>query len=429
MNLVKGTKAMLSLTSLRLVPIASLLLFSSVVHAKVDVFFSPNGGVKEGILANLDGAVSSVDIAMYSFSDRDIQNKVVEISKNGVKVRLILNAAKKQEALTERFEAAGIDVRYINPIMHHKFALIDGPRSNRDSSKSVLITGSANWSSSSNSKYDEDFLIFKNENARISAFQGEFEYVWTHARDIAGAGTVVDVESFEPFTDENSFFTSANFEPFELNGEWSFRSKTDASLGVAGTQVVKAIESAKVSIHIATTHFRRKDFYDALAAAVSRGVEVRMILDQQEYQRKPPPADPESAGNLYFDEKLAKEGVDVRYKAYMLRWDAAQAKQMHSKYMIVDGKRVITGSFNWSENSEVGTFENLILLKGPIAASYEGNFLSILSRNDSELAPLMLKVDEERGRGPCAFEPMALSGLQMQELWSHYHSGACARRP
>ena len=48
-----------------------------------------------------------------------------------------------------KLEQIGVNVRYVNKIMHHKYVIIDGPRTSLDQAQSTtLITGSANWSSS-----------------------------------------------------------------------------------------------------------------------------------------------------------------------------------------------------------------------------------------------------------------------------------------
>ena len=63
---------------------------------------------------------------------------------------------------------------------------------------------------------------------------------------------------------------------------------------------------------------------------------------------------------VYFSRMLSKI-VDVSFKYYSIRWDHSTAKQMHSKYMIVDNKTVYTGSYNWSNNAETSSLENVAI--------------------------------------------------------------------
>jgi phosphatidylserine/phosphatidylglycerophosphate/cardiolipin synthase-like enzyme len=47
----------------------------------------------------------------------------------------------------------------------------------------------------------------------------------------------------------------------------------------------------------------------------------------------------------------------------------------HHKFMVVDGKIVVTGSYNWSYSAEEKNDENLIVVSSPdIARLYEAEF-------------------------------------------------------
>jgi phosphatidylserine/phosphatidylglycerophosphate/cardiolipin synthase-like enzyme len=48
---------------------------------------------------------------------------------------------------------------------------------------------------------------------------------------------------------------------------------------------------------------------------------------------------------------------------------------MHDKYMIIDGRLLVTGSYNWSASAESYNFENAIFIQGSsIIQSYEADF-------------------------------------------------------
>jgi phosphatidylserine/phosphatidylglycerophosphate/cardiolipin synthase-like enzyme len=391
--------------------------------ASVRAMFSPNGGVKDAIVEQIGAAERRIDVAMYSFSDSGIQNALIAAAKNGIEVRLILDDARKRAPIADKMEENGIDVRYVIPVMHHKFALIDGPRGGETvGSNARLITGSANWSSKSDSSYDEDFLIFQDEDEKLISYQSEFDHLWAHAREY-GQSLSSESDALERFKDSNTVFTSYNFEIVPSRGNWSFRAMVEAQEGVAGQALVAAMNGAKKSIQVATTHLRRRDFYDALLAAHERGVEVVLVLDQQEFRSGS--AEIEES-DLHYEEKLAEAGVDVRYKVYMMRWDARHASQMHSKYMIVDGKKVLAGSFNWSSNSEIGSIENLNILKGDVVRDYQSNFENILSYGGDEgFVALLKEVQSQSGNGPCSFEPISLKLVEFAKLRKAFKSTAC----
>ena len=113
--------------------------------------------------------------------------------------------------------------------------------------------------------------------------------------------------------------------------------------------VLKLIREAKQTIMIAmyaipdrkTTRQALNDVRHALTAAVRRGVNVYMVLNT--------PAAADDALNESHSE-LAEEwrelGIDVRLATPMVR--------MHDKMMVVDLKKVLVGSHNWSEEAITG---------------------------------------------------------------------------
>lgn len=43
------------------------------------------------------------------------------------------------------------------------------------------------------------------------------------------------------------------------------------------------------------------------------------------------------------------------------------ASKMHHKFVIVDGRLVLTGSYNWTKESELNNYENLVVISEPSA--------------------------------------------------------------
>ena len=193
----------------------------------------------------------------------------------------------------------------INLTMHHTFAIIDS---------TTLLTGSGNWSKTSFARYDEDLLIFKDEQANTDSFRQEFEGLWATSHEYGKTVFKPTLVSRKKRPFGRVKFTSANMVVKQRNGEPIF-SATEDLPGACESQLIDSIGKAETSIKIATTHFRRKDIADALNDALDRGVKVQLLLDQQEHH----PVST-SLNNVRFDEELAAKGASLRYKCYTTKW-------------------------------------------------------------------------------------------------------------
>jgi phosphatidylserine/phosphatidylglycerophosphate/cardiolipin synthase-like enzyme len=128
--------------------------------------------------------------------------------------------------------------------------------------------------------------------------------------------------------------------------------------GGCENQVINWIDKANSSIHVLIYSFTLDSVGNALIEALGRHIEVKIVFEKgqigqsSEYQR------------------LRNSAVDVR--------NDTNPSYMHDKIMIVDGKIVLTGSFNWSNNAENENNENLLIITSTsLATTYENEFQKI----------------------------------------------------
>ena len=88
---------------------------------------------------------------------------------------------------------------------------------------------------------------------------------------------------------------------------------------------------------------------DAIQRAHQNDLTVRVISDNDKMEDK---------GNDV--ERLSLSGVDVRIDR--------SPEHMHHKFMVVDGRTVLTGSYNWTRSAETRNEENLVVLDDPVLA-------------------------------------------------------------
>ncbi|MHB0990266.1 MAG: phospholipase D family nuclease [Burkholderiales bacterium] len=111
-----------------------------------------------------------------------------------------------------------------------------------------------------------------------------------------------------------------------------------------GEQIIaEAIDHAQHQILVQAYGFSNKRILGALAHAKSRGIDVRVILDKSNDRGK-------YSGATY----VANAGIPV--------WIDYMPSIAHNKVMIVDGKEVITGSFNFTAAAQRHNAENVLIL-------------------------------------------------------------------
>ncbi len=120
--------------------------------------------------------------------------------------------------------------------------------------------------------------------------------------------------------------------------------------------IVKQLNAATSTIELAAYSLSSKPITNALITAHKRGIRVRVIVDKLQESYSYSTAD-----------IIAASGIPTKS-------DARHAI-FHNKYIIVDGKTTITGSFNFTDAAENRNAENLLLIVDEkLATAYRANF-------------------------------------------------------
>ncbi len=107
----------------------------------------------------------------------------------------------------------------------------------------------------------------------------------------------------------------------------------------------------------------------ALGDAVRRGLEVRLVLDRGKYQQT-------SA-----TEKLLKEH---RLPCKLSRGRNGKDSKMHHKFVLLDGRTLLTGSYNWTVQSENENYENILIVSEPLVTEVFQNEFEVLWKEAKE---------------------------------------------
>lgn len=122
--------------------------------------------------------------------------------------------------------------------------------------------------------------------------------------------------------------------------------------------IVQAISRARREILVQAFSFTSRPIAQALIDAKARGLDVAILLDRSQ--------ELETHSEL---KELLGEGL-----APLIDAEHASA---HNKVLIIDGKVVVTGSFNFTNQAEHENAENVVIIQGhlELARSYRQNFL------------------------------------------------------
>jgi phosphatidylserine/phosphatidylglycerophosphate/cardiolipin synthase-like enzyme len=109
------------------------------------------------------------------------------------------------------------------------------------------------------------------------------------------------------------------------------------------------IRSATSSVVAALYRLNNPRLTAALAAASNRGVFVRICLN---------------ANDHYEENRAAQEtlrGLGIAFR--LLHGRSGAASKMHHKFAVIDWQTAVTGSYNWTLESEERNYENLVVLR------------------------------------------------------------------
>lgn len=291
----------------------------------------------------VDNSKESIDIAIFGYDEIPAITDALKRAKSrNVKIRFVydenFNAATNYYTDNSKIiELSALAVSDRNPnsktlssaLMHNKFIIID---------KSIVYTGSMNFSPTGISGYDVNDIIV------------------LYSKDIAKLYT----EEFEQMLDGKFHTSKAKLNSnrtFNLSGsvvEVYFSPKDKSS-----ARIVQIINNAKHYIYMPAFLITHAKIAEAMIEAKHRGVDVRVIIDANSVFTKNSK-----------HQQLRKSGVLLKTENY--------AGKLHSKMIVIDDEYLITGSMNFSKSGENKNDENLLIIKDSKIAKLHKDFFLYL---------------------------------------------------
>ena len=294
------------------------------------------GGPDEVLVAALDQARLTVDVAAYSLDLWSIRDALVNAHKRGVVVRMVMESDDMGTQEVQQVLDAGIPVIGDGKqgLMHNKFMVID---------RLDVWSGSMNYTSSG---------VYKDNNNLIHI----------HSSQVA-----------EDYSQEfNQMFTYHLFGPDKMAGTPNPKVNVDGTPveiyfspeDKPASHILGLIQAAQTSINFLAYEFTSTGIGAAMLQRAQAGVSVTGVMDDGQVK----------ATKVTELDPLQQAGLDVRL-------DGNLTGLMHHKVIIIDQKIVITGSYNYTAAAETTNDENVVIIFSPqVAAQYMQEFQRVYAQ-------------------------------------------------
>lgn len=319
-------------------------IFNKINKSKISLFFVDPIKAKKAqnkiinnvglsLIALIDNAQASIDIAAYGFEGQDdIINALRRAKKRGVLIRGVVDdygatLYKRTNPIVKEFGFIyDIDFpllqktmptdesRSQSALMHNKFFVID---------RKYVWTGSTNVTDYCMTLNSNNVVVISSEDL-ARAYSKEFEQMFLKN----------NFHISKSKTEHNSFFISGA----EVK---LYFSPIDDPIN---SGVIPLIQSAKGNIYITMFYLTNSDIIEELINAKKRGIDVKVIVDSSLQQEK-------QAKHI----ALINAGIPVRIE----HWKG----KLHQKSATIDGEYLIIGSTNWTKSANIVNDENMLIIK------------------------------------------------------------------
>jgi phosphatidylserine/phosphatidylglycerophosphate/cardiolipin synthase-like enzyme len=287
------------------------------------------GGPDEALAAAIGQARLSVDVAAYSFTLWSIRDALIHAQQRGVVVRMVMESDNMDTDEVQQILDAGIHIigDQREGLMHDKFMVID---------RSEVWTGSMNYTP--NGAYKDNNNLIRIRSTQVAEdYTSEFNEMFLENM----FGPDASIATPNPSVTIDGTRVDVYFSPED---------------GVAA-QLLTLLQEAQESIYFMAYSFTANDLGDAIIQRAMEGLTVAGVMDDSQINS--------NEGTEY--DAFMQAGMDVRRDG--------NDGQMHHKVIIIDGKIVVTGSYNFSASAEQRNDENVVIIYSPqVAAKYLAEF-------------------------------------------------------
>lgn len=301
---------------------------------------SHHGGLDAKLVALIDSATSTIDLADYDFDLENVASALARATGRGVVVRMVTDSDTlgNDDPAVQRAFAILKDAKIPfvgdgrEPIMHNKFLVVD---------HAVVWTGSWNFTDGDAYRLNNNAIQIRSPELAQN-YTAEFEKMFV--RRLFGPSKPAGVP--HPVLEIGGVRVENYFAPEDKVAD----------------KIVARLRGARQTIHFMAFSFTSDPLAQALLDRARAGVTVGGVFET-------------TGSNTQFSEfgKLKQAGLDVHQDG--------NPYVMHHKVFIIDGQTVIFGSYNFSSNAEKDNDENLLIVDDPaLAQAFEAEYQRVYAQ-------------------------------------------------
>lgn len=280
-------------------------------NIKINAYFCPKHDCEAAIIESINNAEKSVHCAFYDLNLNDLISAIAKKSSSA-DVKVIIDT----ENYDGQIKGKGIKVAKTNAKMHNKFCVIDD---------NLVLTGSTNPTNNDANKNNNNLIIINSEYIAEN-YEAEFNELWGNI--YSGGDTVKYNKIHTPIGQIENYFCPEDC-ALENNG------------GLY--RIIELIRNAEKSVKIASFSFTHEGLADELLKADIEGIDVYVLMERRQ----------RNVQNSQYA-RLKDFGLNIRVDG--------NKNNMHNKFIVIDGKIVITGSPNYSFSGFNRNDENMLII-------------------------------------------------------------------
>jgi len=228
--------------------------FDNTVHTvnvngtDVEVYFSPSDNTTSKLVNTINSANDGFYFAQFYLTENSLGTAVRSIYNSGVEVKGCIEMAATLGSEYQSFIDLQMEVysyEDVPAILHHKYCIVDPFNQNSDP---IAVTGSHNWSSSAETKNDENTVIVHDLYV-AQTFYEEFNARIRQANYIAEVSNEVDckvVISNNEIIIESFDYSTKSVLLYTIDGKQVFNSKLSNSIRINTYSFNKGIYLLKI---------------------------------------------------------------------------------------------------------------------------------------------------------------------------------------